>query len=372
MSCRTLASIRGIQGARLLAILAIVTGVGILLLVLTADKFFFATGRGSVVAGPESDQPRNPTVIDLRPRFDWQVLPHYVDLEVGDSLRVIREDGEEVELRVLAIQAESRPYTSPKVAVTLESGGRRYSAYCGMVERERGGVGPIEIDGVKLAVEVTRMVFSKMKRGSSDWNAYRHFRLRGDLRLAVWDAASPIMRGETGLFVVDQPEWTRDRYGNWLHSTSYGLHSAIDIYSTQSGVGEPVRSPVDGTVYKVYHVNAAPDDPRRNKVVNIHGKAIVGPGGERIFYRFHHLSEIHVSKGESVRRGQVIGLTGHTGFDAEIGDHLHFEMRLNPSCFGFEKDDDIFATIPVNPYNYLLEWYESDQAGAAIEERAAG
>jgi murein DD-endopeptidase MepM/ murein hydrolase activator NlpD len=167
------------------------------------------------------------------------------------------------------------------------------------------------------------------------------------------------MRGESGLFVVDQPEWTRDRFGNWLQSTNYGIHSAIDIYSTQHGVGEPVRSPVDGTVYKVYHVDAARDDPKRNKVVNIFGRTVVGPGGERVFYRFHHLSEIRVSRGEPVRRGQVIGLTGHTGFDAAIGDHLHFEMRLNPSCFGFEKDDDIFATIPVNPYNYLLEWYQA-------------
>ena len=65
-----------------------------------------------------------------------------------------------------------------------------------------------------------------------------------------------------------------------------------------------------------------------------------------------------VDSGERVRRGQVLGLTGHTGFDPRIGDHLHFEMRLNPSCLGFEKDDSLFATIPINPYNYLLEWYD--------------
>jgi len=351
------------NGIEILVILAVVTGLALLLVMLVADKLLFATGRGSVVAGPESDRPRTPTLVDLRWRFDWQVLPHYVDLELGESLRVIREDGEEVGLRVLAIRAESRAYSSPRVAVTLESGGRRYTAHCGMVERERGGAGPIEIDGVKLGVEVTRMVFSKMKRGSSQWNAYRYLRLRGDLRLALWDAASPIMRGESGLFVVDQPEWPRDRYGNWLRSTNYGIHSGIDIFATRHGVGEPVRSPVDGTVYKVYQVDAAPDDPRGNKLVSIYGSTIVGPEGERVFYRFHHLSEIHVSRGESVRRGQVIGLTGHTGFDAKIGDHLHFEMRLNPSCLGFEKDDDIFATIPVNPYNYLLEWYQAGRAG---------
>jgi len=118
---------------------------------------------------------------------------------------------------------------------------------------------------------------------------------------------------------------------------------------------------VNGTVYRTYNRNAEPDNTRRSKAINIYGDAIVGPRGERVLYRFQHLSQILVSDGESVKSGQVIGLTGHTGFDPKIGDHLHLEIRLNPSHFGLEWDDDIFATVPVNPYNYLLEWYENEQ-----------
>jgi murein DD-endopeptidase MepM/ murein hydrolase activator NlpD len=192
-------------------------------------------------------------------------------------------------------------------------------------------------------------------------NTFKAFKLKKDLRLAIWDGAIPILENSAGAFVVQQPIWTKQKFGNWLHGTNYGMHSAIDVYATRNGVPEKVICPVDGIVYRIYNKNADSTSETLLKAINIYSDAVVGAKGEKILFRLMHFSEIFVSNGDHVRKGQVIGLTGHTGFKSEIGDHLHIEIRLNPSCFGEEFNNNLFESIPVNPYNYLLEWWEENR-----------
>ena len=299
-------------------------------------------------------------VIDLRDRSGFQLIPQYIDLAVGDTVAVTRAGGESIDIRVVSIEIESADLSKPRTRVDLEAEGRRHTVCCGMEGHRSRGLGPTDIEGLKVGVEITRLLFSRMKGSSSIFNTFEAFRLQDDVRLVVWDGSRGTMPGIKGRFVVNQPVWTRGRFGNWLHKTSYGIHSAIDIFATHHNIPEQVRSPVKGTVYRVYNRDSSPDDSSKNKAVNIYGDVPVGPHGEKILYRFFHFSKILVSDGQQVEPGQVIGLTGHTGFHPSIGDHLHLEIRLNPSHFGHPRNDDIFATIPVNPYYYLLEWYEAE------------
>ncbi len=52
---------------------------------------------------------------------------------------------------------------------------------------------------------------------------------------------------------------------------------------------------------------------------------------------YAHMSQQKVTKGQNVERGQIIGLSGSTGYST--GPHVHFEVRINGK--------------PQNPNNYL-------------------
>jgi murein DD-endopeptidase MepM/ murein hydrolase activator NlpD len=59
------------------------------------------------------------------------------------------------------------------------------------------------------------------------------------------------------------------------------------------------------------------------------------PNGWQTLYA--HMSQIKVTKGQTVKQGQVLGLAGRTGY--ATGNHLHFELHINGQV--------------VNPLNYL-------------------
>ena len=58
-----------------------------------------------------------------------------------------------------------------------------------------------------------------------------------------------------------------------------------------------------------------------------YGKMIIIKHKEEFFTVYAHANRLHVSKGDTVSRGQVIANVGTTG--RSTGPHLHFELRKN-------------------------------------------
>lgn len=68
-----------------------------------------------------------------------------------------------------------------------------------------------------------------------------------------------------------------------------------------------------------------------------YGNVIYIDHGAGLSTRYGHLSQISVTVGQTITRGQVIGLVGSTG--RSTGPHLHYEVRINNQ--------------PVDPRRYL-------------------
>lgn len=100
-----------------------------------------------------------------------------------------------------------------------------------------------------------------------------------------------------------------------------GFHTGIDI---AGDTGDPFVAAASGTVVSAGWAGG-------------YGNCIVIDHGNGIMTRYAHASKLLVSAGQSVSKGQTIGLVGATG--NATGSHLHFEVIINGDT--------------ANPLNYL-------------------
>jgi murein DD-endopeptidase MepM/ murein hydrolase activator NlpD len=160
-----------------------------------------------------------------------------------------------------------------------------FSTYNVVVPADRTGLlAPDVSDAERLTVTAVFSGFSDLQL----WRGPFGYPLAGELRITA-------------------PFGQRRSY-NGGPVSSY--HSGWDLGADK---GTPVYAPMTGTV-----VLAEP--------LQVRGKVVILDHGRGVFTGFWHLSQIDVTVGQVVGKGEVVGLVGNSGLST--GPHLHWEMRV--------------------------------------------
>ncbi|MCP4049164.1 MAG: M23 family metallopeptidase [bacterium] len=161
-----------------------------------------------------------------------------------------------------------------------------------------------------------------------------------DLRIASTEITTLIKklsRGDkayygTNSFIKPVAGWLSSKFGRRLHPIfkRYIKHTGVDLAAPK---GYKIKAADSGLVivagsksrYKGYGKIAVIDHGRRRS------------DKKRISTVYAHMSRVLVKEGHFVKKGDVIGWVGSTGYST--GPHLHFEIRQNG--------------VPVNPLKYI-------------------
>ena len=135
----------------------------------------------------------------------------------------------------------------------------------------------------------------------------------GDSTYWAWPTLKPYV-------ITSLREW---RWGRW--------HAAIDISGT--GHGSPIFTIQNGTVDKMGYGHSTM------------GNYIYINHHNGYFSSYLHLSEIFVSNGQTVNKGDIIGTMGNTG--ESTGTHLHFGVFYTES----DPRDGVNDIDPLSLYN---------------------
>ncbi len=180
----------------------------------------------------------------------------------------------------------------------------------------------VEVQGKRDAVDRVRDekqgVLSSVRAHAHDLNedieamARQQAKIEAEIRAAQGGGtipAGPIRGGGRFIWPVNGP--VTSGFGYRVGPGITRFHQGLDI-----GVpsGTPIRAGGSGTV-----ILAGYNGGYGNYTCIDHGGAVSTC--------YAHQSAIHVSVGQHVAQGQVIGLVGNTGYS--FGAHLHFEVRVN-------------------------------------------
>ncbi len=135
-----------------------------------------------------------------------------------------------------------------------------------------------------------------------------------ELLRTVYQIFTPQWLGE-GRFILPHPGRMAPNFGErrFYNNLPRSTHSGVDI---SAPAGDPVMASNTGRVVLA-------------RDLYFSGKTVILDHGLGLFTVYCHFSRIKVSRGELVRKGDVIGLVGSTG--RSTGPHLHWAVKIRDS-----------------------------------------
>lgn len=152
-----------------------------------------------------------------------------------------------------------------------------------------------------------------------------------------FDELQPLARDKEKMTLAIPAIWPVDRKA--LHNNHIGafnprrFHPILKRIRPHNGVdfgcnrGTPIYATGDAVVERA----------NKSGYNGGFGRQVILNHGFGYKTRYAHMQDVHVSRGDTVRRGQVIGTVGNTG--RSTSSHLHYEV--------------IYKGRPVNPVNYF-------------------
>lgn len=200
---------------------------------------------------------------------------------------------------------------------------------------------------------------------SADWESKdtqpAHADILGRVRAYAWPAQWPVKKEppvepptETEPMLIVYPKFT-DHITGWygsLYTNSAGAKYAHEGLDISMPVGTPIYAPYDGIVAW------SDTDPAYGEYVRTY-HPVLG-----VCFFFAHLSEHRVQTGNSIKQGQLLGLSGNTG--NSTGPHLHFECRWMDANGKYRSGVSAKPNARIDPLAWLAGWVA---AGNKVEER---
>ena len=165
--------------------------------------------------------------------------------------------------------------------------------------------------------------------------------LEENLRLSFDSSLLPRKRPSVLAYPLTNHNITQEYGATAFARRAYksGFHNGIDF---SAPIGTPILATEDGQVF------ATGNNGRVQ-----YGKFIVIKHQNNLATLYAHLSKIIVGEGVLVKRGEIIGYSGNTGYST--GPHLHFTVYWAPSVTlkSFSGAGLVPLGVTINPADYL-------------------